>query len=68
MESLFREDENFLMPFSSLGRVTWKLDPNVRKWSFEGREELPFPFIITSDIFPEYTFDITSNFSRMEFF
>jgi hypothetical protein len=59
MESLFREDVNFLMPYSSLGRVTWKLDPNVRKWSFEGREELPFPFIITSDVFPEYTFGVT---------
>jgi hypothetical protein len=59
MESLFGEDANFLMPYSPLGRVTWKLDPNVRKWSFEGREELPFPFIITSDIFPEYTFDVT---------
>jgi hypothetical protein len=61
MEKIFREDAQFLMPNSPLGRVTWKFDPNVSKWNFEGREELPFPFILTSDLFPEYIFDITTS-------
>ena len=60
MENLLEEDHTFLMPYSPLGQVTWSLDRNFRSWKFEGREENPFPFILTSGLFPEYKLNINS--------
>jgi hypothetical protein len=60
LESLFQGDNTFLMPHSPVGRVTWNLNPSFRSWTFGGVEETPFPFILTSELFPEFKLDITS--------
>lgn len=58
LEQMYISDPSSLMPRGPMSEVTWRAGPKAR-WSFEGRSNPSFPWILPSSSYPEYKWSST---------